>query len=193
LLLLLLLLLIQVISNAGIFNTCSRLLPSDVSSQPIIQQQLSAAKAIGPSISASVLYLGIKGALVPEFAGIGNIHKHHSADMDGDFERHMADASAPMPCVFMSCCDSREKMSFAGSSSSSNSSNSSNSSSGSGGGGSSRPQVSTLQVATVGHFEAFEPWAGSEWRKRGDDYKEQKQQLQERLMEQLGKFTQKFV
>jgi all-trans-retinol 13,14-reductase len=161
---------VQVISNAGIFNTYSRLLPSEVSSQPNIQQQLSAANSIGPSISASVLYLGVKGAIVPEFAGIGNIHKHHSSDLDGDFDRHMADPDAPMPCVFMSCCDGREKVSFAGSSSSSSSSG----------------NVSTLQVATLGHFNAFERWAGTEWRKRGDGYKEQKQQLQERLLEQLG-------
>jgi all-trans-retinol 13,14-reductase len=161
-----------VISNAGIFNTYSRLLPAKVASQPNIQQQLSAAKAIGPSISSSVLYLGIKGKVVPEFAGIGNIHKHYSSDLDGDFDRHMADPSAPMPCVFMSCCDGREKVAFAGS-------NSSSSSSG---------NVSTLQVATVGHFNAFERWAGSDWRKRGDGYKEQKQQLQEQLLKELGEW-----
>jgi all-trans-retinol 13,14-reductase len=164
-----------VISNAGIFNTFSRLLPAEVSSQSNIQQQLSAAKAVGPSISASVLYLGVKGNLVPEFAGIGNIHKHYSSDLDGDFDRHMADPSAPMPCVFMSCCDSREKVSFAGSSSSSSDSGSSF-------------NVSTLQVATVGHFNAFERWAGSDWRKRGDGYKEQKQQLQEQLLKELGEW-----
>ena len=47
------------------------------------------------------------------------------------------------------------------------------------------PGRSTIEVVAFGPHEWFEPWAGTTWGKRGEDYEALKEQLSQRLLDAL--------
>ena len=173
------------ISNAGLHNTYSRLLPPGVlDSHPEMQEQLLQATAAGTSTSIAVLYLGIDEPLLPEFEGLGSLRVYNSADFDGDVARFMADPNTPLPFVEICCCDGREAImpdNPAGSAAvKAAAAEAERGSRGRGQG------VSTLQVMTFVNYDWFKPWSGTKWHHRGEDYEAFKQDLQGRLMAKLG-------
>lgn len=170
----------QVISNAGALNTYGRLLPSStVTQNPCLHHQLEQVKALSTRNHFSefaVLYCGLEERLVPEFQGIGCIHKHHSSDLQGDADRLRENPSNPFDCVFFSCCDGRERLTYQGTNGAIEAGSSS---------GDQKP-LSTLQILAPAPYEWFERWRDSKWRRRGQDYKDFKEEIKQRLLAELG-------
>lgn len=149
-----------VISGAGIFNTYEKLLPESICVKHKLKEQL---KKINPSVSHACLYIGLKGS--PEAL---QLPKHnlwiYPEDVDHDtcVDRYVKDINEPFPVVYISFPSAKDPS------------------------WSDRyPDRSTIDIITLLPFEYFEAWEGTRWMKRGDDYKELKAKITERLLQQL--------
>lgn len=166
------------ISNAGLRNTYTNLLPPDVlANNPEMQEQLQQAAAAGGSPATVCLYLGLNEPLVPEFEGLGTLRVFDSADHDAAEAMLRDDHLPDLPPVEICCVDGRELiMPGAGAAAASSK-------------GSSLPKgmgVSTLQVITFASYDHFKRWGDTHWQRRGEEYEAFKQQYQDKLMKRLG-------
>jgi hypothetical protein len=139
---------------------------------------------------------------VPEFAGLGNIFKHPTPDLDANLAASRAGGpAAPFASVFVSCCDGREAArpapaDAAAAAAAAAGGGGAQQAAGAGGGattaagaaGGGGGGVSTLQVAAPTDYSWFEPWAGTAWRRRGSPpgYDDLKAQIGGRLSQELG-------
>lgn len=170
---------LQVISNAGVINTLSHLVPpSALTATPALQHTLDKAKALARKHRYSeqcVLYCALEEERVPEFAGVGCIHRHLDYDMSSK-AKFPTDPNQRLNYLYISCCDGREEVihnphaaakDLIGSSSSG------------------KP-LSTLQVVTPVSYDWFSKWSDSKWRHRGNGYKEYKEELKAETLAELG-------
>ncbi|MCB9641012.1 MAG: NAD(P)/FAD-dependent oxidoreductase [Myxococcales bacterium] len=148
-----------VVSAAGISSTIRRLLPQEV-------QQQSWAKSIldlPPAPAHVCLYLGFKGDITK--AGAGPANKWFYETWDTEQDAWQVTPDQPMPeapvlyCSFPSLKDPEHDPG---------------------------PETRhTGEVVTFVPWETFQPWRDSRWKKRGGEYEEFKNQLQEKLLEQF--------
>lgn len=170
---------LQVISNAGLHNTYSNLLPPDVlANNPEMQEQLQQAAAAGGSPAIVNLYAGLNEPLVPEFEGVGTLRVFDSADHDATEAMLKDDGPPDLPPAVICCVDGREViMPGAGAAAASSK------------GSLPRGQgVSTLQVITFASYDWFKRWGHTHWQRRGEEYEAFKQRYQEKLMKRLGEW-----
>jgi all-trans-retinol 13,14-reductase len=148
-----------VISSAGIDNTFNALLPADVVSDagytPKLQQ-------VQPSIGHLGVYIGLKHTAEELGLPRTNFWIYPSNDYDGDVERFLQDRNAPFPVVYISFPSAKDPDYE-----------------------NRHPGTATIEIVAPAPYAWFEPWAGSTWGKRGDDYERFKNALGDRLMEAL--------
>ena len=152
----------HIISNAGVVNTFSELLPAALSKELGYQQKVDALET---SMSHGGMYLGLKGT--PEELQLPKtnlwiyIDEHH----DDNVAALRKDPSAPLPLVYVSFPSAKDpdfQRRY--------------------------PGRSTIEIV-IGpcDFEAYRQWADKTWGKRGDDYEALKENLSERMLEALYK------
>jgi len=151
-----------VISDAGVMNTFGRLLSPSAQEKFSIQSKL---KMIKPSLSHLCIYIGIKEPHQNLNLGKTNYWIYPGYDHDANIERYLKDPSSPLPVVYVSFPSVKDptwEKRF--------------------------PGRSTIEVIGFTPYEWFSKWEGTEWRKRGDEYLAFKQQLSERMMEQVYRY-----
>lgn len=148
-----------VISNAGVQNTFGRLMPAQASAQAGLAQKL---EQVVDTYAVVGINIGFKRSAAELGFTPANIWAHPSSDLQANLDAHHADFNAPFPWTFItfpSTKDASWDEQF--------------------------PNKATVEMYAYTHFHHFKPWAGSRWMKRGDDYLARKENIRERLLEEL--------
>ena len=151
-----------VISNAGVVNTFSKLLPSKVSASLGYQQKAAELKQ---SMSHAGMYIGLKGTAEELQLPKTNLWIYLDEHHDANVAALRADPSASLPLVYVSFPSAKDpdfQRRY--------------------------PGRSTIEIV-VGpcDYEQYRQWADKTWGKRGDDYEALKQDLSDRMLEALYK------
>lgn len=147
----------QIISDAGVVNTFTRLLPRDVAEKAGLPANLD---QVSPSLGHLCLYLGFEKTAAELDLPKYNLWIYPNDDYDGTFERSRHDPSADLPLVYVSFPSAKDP-DF----------------------GRRHPGRSTVDVITAAPYEWFEAWQGSRWKRRAADYDAFKDQLAQRMLE----------
>jgi all-trans-retinol 13,14-reductase len=149
----------NVISDAGAHNTFAHLLPAGIASGLRVVKEI---QRIPPSMAHACLYVGVKrDADEPDFDAT-NLWIHSGPNHDAGLARFMADPTAPFPVLFISFPSAKDPT-FARR----------------------YPGRSTIEVVAPMPYEAFGRWEGTRWKRRGEDYDEFKQNLADRLLQEV--------
>lgn len=148
-----------IISNAGVQNTFARLLPAPVSAELGLDKLLD-------TVTDTYAVVGINIGFNQSAAALGftpaNVWSHPSNDLQANLDAHKADFNAPFPWSFItfpSTKDASWEAEF--------------------------PNKATVEMYAYTHYQHFQQWAGTRWMKRGDDYLALKDNIRERLLEEL--------
>ncbi|MBZ5643541.1 MAG: NAD(P)/FAD-dependent oxidoreductase [Acidobacteriia bacterium] len=148
-----------IISDAGAFNTFTRLLPAELSAHFGVLEEM---KDIPPSIAHLCLYAGLRReAGEPEFGG-ANLWIYGDADHDASLARFEEDPGGPFPVLFISFPSAKDPT-FA----------------------ERYPGRSTIEVVAPIPYGMFDRWADTTWKRRGEEYNGLKEKLTARLQEEL--------
>ncbi len=149
----------RVFSAAGVAATASRLLPEAYKEKKWVHD----VKSLTPASAHVCLYLGLKGDIRKAGAGAANKWFYQTWDTEVDvWDISNPDAPGDAPilyCSFPSLKDPEHDPTEA--------------------------QYHTGEVVTFVSWDAFEPWLGTDWQKRGDDYLAFKKKLEKSLLEQF--------
>jgi all-trans-retinol 13,14-reductase len=151
-----------VISNAGVVNTFSDLLPAAHSEKLGYKQKVD---ALATSMSHGGMYLGLKGTAEELQLPKTNLWIYLDEHHDDNVAALRKDPSAPLPLVYVSFPSAKDpdfQRRY--------------------------PGRSTIEIV-IGpcDFESYRQWADKTWGKRGDDYEALKEDLSERMLEALFK------
>lgn len=149
-----------VISDAGVVNTFTRLLPQDVSRAAGYDRLLPKVK---PSIGHLGVYIGLKATAAELGLPKTNFWIYPGNDYDAALDRFLADPSGPFPAVYISFPSAKDP-DFERR----------------------HPGKATIEIVAPAPYEIFAPWADKTWGKRGEDYEALKQSYGERLLEHLS-------
>jgi all-trans-retinol 13,14-reductase len=147
------------ISDAGVVNTFTRLLPKDAVARTDWGKLLT---AVPPSLAHVCLYVGLKHTAEELGLRGTNLWIYPDADHDANFARFLRDPGSPFPSVYISFPSAKDP-SFQDR----------------------FPGRATIEVITLAPYEWFEPWAETRWKRRGTEYEHIKARFAERLLEQL--------
>ena len=152
----------HIISNAGVVNTFSDLLPAALSEKLGYKQKVDALET---SMSHGGMYLGLKGTAAELQLPKTNLWIYIDEHHDDNVAALRKDPSAPLPLVYVSFPSAKDpdfQRRY--------------------------PGRSTIEIV-IGpcDFEAYRQWADKTWGKRGDDYEALKEDLSERMLEALYK------
>ncbi len=148
-----------VISNAGVFNTFNRLLPTAVSDFTGYSQKLNTVK---PSMASLCLYIGIKETAESLKLPKTNFWIYPNENYEQSIKTFLADANSDIPMVYISFPSAKDP-SFS----------------------ERYPDRSTIEIVAPCPWEWVEQWADKPWGKRGDDYETLKEAFSQRLLEKL--------
>ncbi len=152
----------NVVSGTGILNTYCKLIPEEVAERHQLSYQLEKVK---PSAAHVCLYVGLNGS--PEELKLPKANYWiYPDDLDHDacVERYEKDPKAPFPVVYISFPAAKDpswKDRY--------------------------PGKSTIDIITVMPYEVFKEWEDSDWKKRGEDYEQLKEEFSQRLLQELYK------
>ncbi|MEO1271495.1 MAG: FAD-dependent oxidoreductase, partial [Myxococcota bacterium] len=146
----------KVISAAGIASTLERLLPESIRTQDWAQP----IRKLRPASAHVCLYLGFKGDIRQHGAGSANKWFYNTWDN----EQEAWDVSNPeqlgqVPILYCSFPSLKDPDYDPG-----------------------PEQLHTGEVVTFVPWEDFEPWLGTAWKNRGEDYEATKKALEARLL-----------
>jgi len=148
-----------ILSDAGAWNTYTRLLPPDT---PGRARALAEIEHIPVSMGHLSLYVGLRrDPGEPEF-GDTNLWIYPGPDHDANVARYAADPDQPFAGLFISFPSAKDPE-FA----------------------QRHPGRATIEVVTLAHYGWFERWADTRWKRRGADYDALKQSLAERMRAEL--------
>lgn len=151
-----------IISGAGIFNTYEKLISPAINAKHKFKDQL---QKLNPSVAHACLYIGLDGS--PETLKLPKMNLWiypEEGDHDSCFNNYVADHNAPFPLVYISFPSAKDPT------------------------WSERyPNRSTIDIITLLPFDLVAPWEGSKWMKRGEEYKELKEKISQRLLTHLFK------
>lgn len=146
-------------SDAGAFNTFTRLLPAELSARFGLLEEM---KSVPPSIAHLCLYAGLRrGPGEPEFGGT-NLWIYGDSDHDASFTRFEKDPTGPFPVLFISFPSAKDPAFWER-----------------------YPGRSTIEVVAPIPYGMFDRWADTAWKRRGAEYNELKMKLTARLQEAL--------
>lgn len=150
------------ISGAGIMATYNKMLPAETVSKHQLADQL---QKVERSVSHACLYIGLKGS--PDELQLPKTNYWiypGDLDHDGCVDRYLNDLDQPFPVVYISFPSAKDPdfpIRY--------------------------PGKSTIDIITLVPYDAFAPWAGSRWMKRGEDYNSLKEKITQRLFKELYK------
>ena len=151
-----------IISNAGVVNTFSKLLPQPVSEKLGYVQK---ATALERSMSHVGMYIGLKGTAEELQLPKTNLWIYLDQHHDKNVAALRADPSAPLPLVYVSFPSAKDpdfQRRY--------------------------PGRSTIEIVSGPcDYEQYRQWADKTWGKRGDDYEALKQDLSDRMLAALYK------
>ncbi|NER18584.1 phytoene desaturase family protein [Spongiivirga citrea] len=151
-----------IVSGAGLMTTYDSLLPENAVLKHNLKAQL---QKVERSVAHSCLYIGLEGS--PEELQLPKTNLWiypGDLDHDGCVDRYLDDMNQPFPVVYISFPSAKDPD------------------------WSNRyPGKSTIDIITLVPYETFEPWSGSRWKKRGEDYEKLKENITQRLLEELYK------
>ncbi|MEQ8713434.1 MAG: NAD(P)/FAD-dependent oxidoreductase [Cyclobacteriaceae bacterium] len=150
----------NIISGAGIMATYNKMLPKEVVEKHALTDQL---QKVERSVSHACLYIGLNGS--PEELGLPKTNYWiypGDLDHDGCVDRYLNNLDAPFPVVYISFPSAKDP-DFPNR----------------------YPGKSTIDIITLVPYDTFEPWAGSRWMKRGEDYNALKEKITQRLLAEL--------
>jgi len=152
----------NIVSSAGIVTTYTKLLPEASVIKHKLNEQLQKVK---PSVAHVSLYLGLEGS--PEELQIPKTnHWIYPAEGDHDtcVKNYLNDLSKPFPVVYISfpCAKDPDWSNR-------------------------YPGKSSIDIITLIPYETFEEWSDTSWKKRGDDYESIKENITNRLLQELYK------
>jgi all-trans-retinol 13,14-reductase len=152
----------KVVSGSGVMTTFNKLLPAEVVVQHKLNEQLQKVKR---SVAHACLYIGLKGS--PQELKLPKTNYWiypAEGDHDSCVERYVSDIDAPFLVVYISYPSAKDPD-----------------------WPNRYPDRSTIDIITLVPYELFEPWAGSRWMKRGEDYEALKEKIAQRLLAELYK------
>jgi all-trans-retinol 13,14-reductase len=148
-----------VVSDAGVHNTFLRLLPRQASDQ---HKSLERAAETPFSVAHLCLYVGFKHSAAELGLPKTNLWIYPGRDHDANVEAFVANPEAPLPVVYVSFPSAKDPSFEAR-----------------------HPGRATIELITLAPYDRFAPWAGSEWRKRGEEYEALKAGLAGRMLSAL--------
>lgn len=148
-----------VISNAGVFNTFNRLVPSELVDKTPYAQRLQQVK---PSMANLSLYIGLQDTSDNLKLPKTNLWIYPSERYEQDIDKFMADPEQDFPLVYISFPSAKDPT-F----------------------NERYPNRATIEIVAPCPWEWVQQWADKPWGKRGDDYEALKEQFAQRLLEKL--------
>jgi all-trans-retinol 13,14-reductase len=148
-----------VISDAGVWNTLSVLLPPDVAG---VSSCVAELQGIRNSMAHLCLYAGVKQSSAELGLTGTNLWVHPTPDHDANLARFTADPSAPLPLLFISFPSAKDP-DFERR----------------------HPGRATLEVICPAPYDWFARWENTRWKRRGQDYDQFKETLTQRLRSAL--------
>ncbi|CAL2089723.1 all-trans-retinol 13,14-reductase [Tenacibaculum sp. 190524A05c] len=152
----------NIVSNAGIITTYTKLLPQSTVQKHKLFDNLQKVK---PSVAHVSLYIGLDGS--PEELEIPKTNYWiypDKIDHDTCVENYLKDLSQPFPVVYLSFPSAKDPD------------------------WSNRyPGKSSIDIITLIPYETFEKWSDTSWKKRGDEYEKIKEEIAQRLLAELYK------
>ncbi|CAL2059282.1 NAD(P)/FAD-dependent oxidoreductase [Tenacibaculum sp. 190524A05c] len=152
----------NIVSNAGIITTYTKLLPQQTVQKHKLFDNLQKVK---PSVAHVSLYIGLDGS--PEELEIPKTNYWiypDKIDHDTCVQNYLEDLSQPFPVVYLSFPSAKDPD------------------------WSNRyPGKSSIDIITLIPYETFEKWSDTSWKKRGDEYEKIKEEIAQRLLAELYK------
>lgn len=152
----------NIVSNAGIITTYTKLLPQQTLQKHKLFDNLQKVK---PSVAHVSLYIGLDGS--PEELEIPKTNYWiypDKIDHDTCVQNYLKDLSQPFPVVYLSFPSAKDPD------------------------WSNRyPGKSSIDIITLIPYETFEKWSDTSWKKRGDEYEKIKEEIAQRLLAELYK------
>lgn len=149
----------RIVSDAGAYNTFRRLLPEEAETarlEKLLRRQTE-------SVAHLSLYVGLQETAEQLGLSKTNLWIYPDYDHDRNFQQMLsASPDAPLSSAYISFPSAKDP-DFARR----------------------HPGRATIEVISVAPYDWFAPWAGSAWKKRGDDYEALKRRLTEQLLEKL--------
>lgn len=152
-----------VISDAGIETTVNKLLPADVAAATGLAEHCQDRES---SLGWVALNIGIKESTAELGLGGGNIWAHAGADLRERMTAYQADPHThPMPVYFLSFPSAKDPSWEER-----------------------YPGRTTIDICGLTTWSLFEPFAGTRWMRRGEEYDRLKQRLTDELLGQVLRF-----
>jgi phytoene dehydrogenase-like protein len=148
-----------VISDAGVFNTFTRLVPAETGAAFGIGQAL---QPLRPSLAHLCLYIGLKRTARELGLPRANLWIYPDEHHERNLAAFLADEGAPLPLIYISFPSAKDP-DFERR----------------------HPGRATIDVITVAPYERFAAWEAMAWKHRGCEYEAVKERLAQRLLEAL--------
>lgn len=152
----------NIVSNAGLITTYTKLLPNFIIEKHRLKEQLNKVKH---SVAHVSLYIGLEGT--PEDLKLPKTNYWiypANGDHDTCVKKYIDDVSQPFPVVYISFPSAKDPD------------------------WSNRyPGKSTIDIITLVPYETFEKWNDTSWMKRGEKYNALKEEFSQRLLNELYK------
>lgn len=149
----------MVISDAGVANTFSRLLPADM---PPVEPLRAELRTLQPSTAHLSLYVGLNATADTLGLTGTNLWIYPGYDHDENVRRFAADPDSPFPFVYISFPSAKDPDFLRR-----------------------HPGNSTIEAITMLPYDAFARWGDRRWKHRGAEYEQLKQQFTARLLDEL--------
>ncbi len=151
----------QVISAAGVHTTFSRLLPGAAAQESGLLEKV---QRLPRSIAHLGLYVGLKGSR--EMLGLSqsNLWVYRDYDHDASLARFLQAPNMDFPVKYLSFPSAKDPA-----------------------WASHYPDKSTIDVIAPAPWSWFKRWTDTPWKQRGAEYDDYKQQLSERLLDEIYK------
>lgn len=149
----------SVVSDAGVVNTFSHLLPKEVAEQHRLAEKL---QQLEPSGAHMGLYVGIKESTKNLNLPKCNYWIFPDEYNHDELRKQYTSADSPLPVAFASFPSAKDSESEK-----------------------THPGRTTAEVIIILPYDWFTKWEGTAWKKRGEDYEQLKEQLAKKMLEQL--------
>lgn len=151
-----------IVSNAGIDITYGQLLNSEEQKKHGLDGQL---QEVQHSVGHVSLYLGFKETAEQLNLKKPNLWIYPGYDHDTNVKRYLEDENAPLPVAYVSFPGAKDP-DFTNR----------------------FPGRTTVEIIGLAPYERFKKWEDERWKHRGEEYEAYKEQLGDRLLEQLYRF-----
>jgi all-trans-retinol 13,14-reductase len=148
-----------VISDAGVSATFGRLVPPEVAETSGLRANLA---RVEPSMAHLCLYLGFEHTAEELGLPRHNLWIYPNDDYEATFAASRRDPDAELPLLYVSFPAAKDPDFL-----------------------NRHPGRATVEIITAAPYEWFEPWAGSRWKRRADEYNAFKESLADRMLEGL--------